>query len=562
MENTTDDNSSERDKKMMGSFELFADKEDSKEKKKKSKDKKTPSIFEAALKEEEKPEKRGSIFEDKKPEKGQDKKERVEDKDIEKLDKDEVRVVAEKYLDAQKESLKEELEQTEPDSTEEAQVLADAAFIETLSEKLENDEIDDENILDSAMAETIDELEIDEDDALEIENIGEDAPEVDPDELDDTPEDDDTTAIPTTQATPKPVIPPPVVSAAAPPIPPAPPVVPRFGGGGIPPIPPIGPNMNPNIPSHSPNIVPASPNVLQDRHNRGADLLVGGVIGYLIGRRRGRIRTEEKMIPVQEKLEKQVKDLHGQIAERETKIRELVSKRVEQAPEANRVAVTERLVQRIEKRSEQKVENARDDVRAEAIEDEIESPFIVPVPNRAERLASVLIPRPETAAVRPEVYARPESGTEIKPDIQTATVPELLKIANKMEIQGVTVGTMYETGRIDAVGMKRLVGEYLQGNRYEYMLPSLLKSEKSPEILSDFKSPSESAASAGGGGGGWLPDSNRPENKLTASQDTTKKEPVYTPSEKSHAKNQQNKTLAFVVVLGIMIALLLVGILL
>jgi hypothetical protein len=61
------------------------------------------------------------------------------------------------------------------------------------------------------------------------------------------------------------------------------------------------------------------------------------------------------------------------------------------------------------------------------------------------------------------------------------TMPELLALAARIEKDGVSVKEMYENGRLDAIGLRRVVKEYLEGNRLDHVLEENLKKLESFE---------------------------------------------------------------------------------
>lgn len=377
-------NISDRDKRMM---EIQRDKEKEAAKEKK----KTPkrSLFLGQDKEAEQPEKKPASFEsaDKDAEKPVDTE--VDDYSLEELSTEEKNVAAQQYIDQRGEDLREELSGVEHDSEAEAVVLADAALLELLTEKLENgEELTDEN-LDLATAEIARGLYISESGSNVLQETEEEL--LLDYENDQLPAD----------------------------------AHPRVG------LSHIGTELTGQNRSDVEPHVRQSQTVVEIPRSRGPDLLIGGLVGYMIGRRGGRIRTEAKLIPLQEKLAQEVKDLHEKIELSEQKIRSLTTRRIESDPDVSPTRIIERLEHRTNQRTA-----SREHVSSASTE------------------------------------SAPEKLTA---NIDTVSVPQLLEIARSISYEGVSVKQMFEAGRLDSVGLRRVVREYLRGGDYDHVLSRELK---------------------------------------------------------------------------------------
>ena len=87
------------------------------------------------------------------------------------------------------------------------------------------------------------------------------------------------------------------------------------------------------------------------RHGETSGLVVGGILGYLIGRRRGRIKTERRLLPIQNNLENQVKDLHETVDVKEREIRGLAADKINLLDESQQNRAAEQLQAQATKRT-------------------------------------------------------------------------------------------------------------------------------------------------------------------------------------------------------------------
>ena len=197
-----------------------------------------------------------------------------------------------------------------------------------------------------------------------------------------------------------------------------------FGGGG----PPGGPNFGYGNSFNTANTVPMAtapeePEVViveRQRGNPALAALVGGVIGYLIGRLRGQKLTERQMRPVQEALAKKVRNQDALLGLREAQVRRFAAEK--EAAEA----------------------------RATAAE-------MAPPPKPEVKPAQL------TPFVAEQVATGHVEGARATTHAEQLHHEDLLKISETIVVGATTIRRVFETDLISERGLRRIVSEHLRG---------------------------------------------------------------------------------------------------
>lgn len=185
----------------------------------------------------------------------------------------------------------------------------------------------------------------------------------------------------------------------------------------------------------------------QRRPNASGAALVGGIVGYLIGRRRGRIKTEKKLLPIQNKLEKQVEDMHWQLKEAEQRVRLAAVQKVhtsEKQPEASMPLQAESVVER----PRTKAPEARQLHAAQSTE---QLGHILVAAEMSQQTPTKLTPEKATR------------NTELEHKVPTMNRAELLELSESIVIEGSSLRRVYENNLIGEHALRRIVIEHLRG---------------------------------------------------------------------------------------------------
>lgn len=156
-----------------------------------------------------------------------------------------------------------------------------------------------------------------------------------------------------------------------------------------------------------------------------------------------------------------------------------------------------------------------------------------------------------------EVETQKPASFEIRKDPRTMTVPELLDIADHIHLEKTSLKELYEHGRIDAVNMRRVVLEYLNGgNRFEKVLRGSLEAvEMQRELRHEMKQDRSSFSQSGGTGNDASNQPTKTSNDAqTVKRDDVEPNALLDASQKAVAQEQDERLMvsnSTAIVLGI-----------
>lgn len=267
-----------------------------------------------------------------------------------------------------------------------------------------------------------------------------------------------------------------------------------------------------------PEIVPM--NEIYYRERSSGNVIMGGAMGYLLRNRHGRgsehqeVKKPSHDKQAEKQQERKLEEFRNKLESTEAVVREVA---INQAAEKPRVEVKEEHVP-----SEKLAEGQLAKMKIETLMQEKKD-----IEMQEKQFEKVLDKEVEQARVTEKQEAHTDKVPEVfrdllekGRDIRSLTMPELLEVAEHIVFEKQTLKELYEHHRIDAINMRRVIIEYMNGGtRYERLLIRALEAvEMQRELRNEIKHEDDGFSAVDGQIGDNEKPSNSTENSEVVNQ--------------------------------------------
>lgn len=246
-----------------------------------------------------------------------------------------------------------------------------------------------------------------------------------------------------------------------------------------------GPNFQPSYPTAAQASFGRSAGVRTSaerspRRSSAGDFLLGGFVGYLLGKRRGRIKTEKQLEPVRASLEQEVGRLEQTIRRYEDRARASSEAR-QQAPQAEARDVVS---------GEPDVETTDPAARLSQQVLEQSEPLAHVQKKTAEHLTGMGVAQEAISYQTGTAESREERGDPSLTPQRVDTMPtsSLLRHVESIRYNQTDVRSLFERGELSDRALRGALKEHLRGNSIDnYLDKELRKQRETPEVYSPEK---------------------------------------------------------------------------
>ena len=251
---------------------------------------------------------------------------------------------------------------------------------------------------------------------------------------------------------------------------------------------------------------PPAQNESQRRHDFNNGLLIGGVLGYVVGRHHGRKKAERAVKPELARHKKEVDALQQKIIAREQHIRSLAANKViaqqvethalldshKEAFGKATLSSTETPVTPNPKLSAELVGAAAvaigrpttaEAAKPEAVMAAARARSLAVEQPRAEQPVVAETPGAQTSPIQNRIEPRPKLRSK---DVAQLPQRELENVAQTIPVRGQTLRKIYESGQVDKEGLRRIVTEYVRTGNVGRLIDAEVAAAKfrkrSPEL--------------------------------------------------------------------------------
>jgi hypothetical protein len=341
------------------------------------------------------------------------------DEEFDELTEEEVHEALLAIVDARMQDVSEELNNADNESAGEYVAMSNAIFLESLAERANSEKDFTPTDIEEAYKETVEDISLDDSEESSVNEIGSDEGES-PEPPQPTDSFNDSVEVGAEDYEPRAVV-------------------------QIPSIPT-------SIPLSTTSLEPLVPSVEHDEYEAyipRSDMLLGLVVGYIIGRRGGRKRTEKEYKPRLEKLEKQVTELTEIVSKKEVLIRKQALKIYEQS--FDKADKTAAVIERRRVRNQVKEQLTR---REELLQD-----------SGVEKIGKFSLPALKVFHEKRLLDGNENSPKRVQVEVMTAA--QLIEKVEDLKIDNISVKLMYENNRLKIDVLRQITKEYLRGGEYK-----------------------------------------------------------------------------------------------